>query len=98
MKIINYLVKIQNRVIEPADLKISFKYKWFNLAIVRLKNKNLQLIHFESGGKIPMFMALENKTIKTYYAKSLEALELLLNRIGIDEFKQTLTDTITINN
>ena len=98
MKTINYLVEIQNRVIEPADLKISFNYEGFNLAIVRLKSKSLQLIHFESGGKIPMFLKLENKTIKTYFDKSLEALELLVNRIGIDEFKQTLTDTITINN
>ena len=97
MKIINYLAELQNRVIEPAELKKYFEYEGFNLAIVKSNDNRLQLIHFESGGKIPMFMALENKSIKTYYAKSLEALKLLIERVGMEEFKQVLTDTIKIN-
>ena len=97
MKTINYLANAEDRVVELAELKKSFEYEGFNLAIVKLNDNRLQLIHFESGGKLPMFMALENKSIKTYYTKSLEALKLLIDRVGMEEFKRVLTDTVKIN-
>lgn len=99
MKTVKHLKDIDNRVIVDMNLKKTFEYRGYNFAICtepEANHKYYTLIHFQSGGKLPMFLPT-NKTIKHFYERSLEAIDTLINRIGEDSFINTLNSHPTIN-
>lgn len=106
MKTLNFLQDIDNRLIIPAPIKKQFVHKGFNFAVVKptfesinndgVSHSYLVLVHFESGGKLPMYLPT-NKTIKDYVSKSINSIDILIDRIGLSEFQKVLNKQSKIN-
>ena len=99
MKTINCMIDIDNNKIVNMNLKKKFEHRGFNFAIViepEANHKYYTLINFENGGVLPMYQPT-NQTIKDYHTKSLESIDNLIKRIGLDEFTAVLNKYPKIN-
>ena len=99
MKKVNFLKDPQTKKIVPMSLKKTFEHKGFNFAIIlepMANHKWYNLIHLESGGRV-VLVNNDKKTIKNFHENSIKALDVLINRIGFQEFANVLNSQSKIN-